>query len=78
MKTNMEFYSKQLGSFLKGNNVVLVALGGAAVGLAIARLLQTERGRQVLHFVEENIKDFSADVINRLVNRTESKVEEPA
>ena len=43
----------------KGNNILLAALGGAAVGALVATALSTEKGKQMLESASHTIKDFS-------------------
>ncbi|HET9486686.1 MAG TPA: hypothetical protein VFO54_04605 [Chryseosolibacter sp.] len=44
----------------RGNNILLAALGGAAVGAIVANFLTTEKGRQMLDQASSTIKDLSA------------------
>lgn len=43
----------------RGNNILLAALGGAAVGALIGSALTTERGRQLMNSAGNTIKDLS-------------------
>jgi hypothetical protein len=43
----------------KGNNILLAALGGAAVGALMASYLSTEKGKQMLESASTTIKDLS-------------------
>lgn len=43
----------------RGNNILLAALGGAAVGALIGNYLTTEQGRQMLNSATNTIKDLS-------------------
>lgn len=43
----------------RGNNILLAALGGAAVGALIGSALTTERGRQMVESASNTIKDLS-------------------
>lgn len=43
----------------KGNNILLAALGGAAVGALIGTALSTEKGRQIVENASSTIKDLS-------------------
>ena len=43
----------------RGNNILLAALGGAAVGAIVASVLNTEKGRQMLDSASNTIKDLS-------------------
>lgn len=43
----------------RGNNILLAALGGAAVGALIGAALTTETGRQMVESASNTIKDLS-------------------
>lgn len=43
----------------RGNNILLAALGGAAVGALVASALTTEKGKQLLDSASASIKDLS-------------------
>jgi gas vesicle protein len=43
----------------RGNNILLAALGGAAVGALVAKALDTEKGRQLMNSASHTIKDLS-------------------
>jgi hypothetical protein len=43
----------------KGNNILLAAVGGAAVGALIGSYLSTEKGKQMLESASTTIKDLS-------------------
>ena len=43
----------------KGNNILLAALGGAAVGALVASALNTEKGKRMLDSASAAIKDVS-------------------
>lgn len=43
----------------RGNNILLAALGGAAVGALVANYLSTEKGKQMLESASTAIKDLS-------------------
>ena len=43
----------------RGNNMLLAALGGAAIGALIGSLLSTEKGRQIVENASNTIKDLS-------------------
>lgn len=44
----------------RGNNILLAALGGAAVGALIGSALTTEKGRQLMDSAGHTIKDLSS------------------
>ena len=43
----------------RGNNILLAALGGAAVGALLGSVLTTEKGRQMIDSATNTIKDLS-------------------
>ncbi len=43
----------------KGNNILLAAIGGAAIGALIGAALTTEKGRQLVDSASSSIKDLS-------------------
>ncbi len=43
----------------RGNNILLAALGGAAVGALVATALSTEKGKEMLETASTKIKDLS-------------------
>lgn len=43
----------------KGNNILLAALGGAAVGAILASVLSTEKGKQLLESASTTLRDLS-------------------
>ncbi len=43
----------------RGNNILLAALGGAAIGALIGAALSTERGKQIVESASSTIKDLS-------------------
>lgn len=54
--------------FAVRNKLVLAALGGAAAGVAIARLLGTEKAAEILNTVEGNVREFGHKVSAGLQN----------
>lgn len=56
---------KHLKNLIKKNRVWVAALGGAAAGIALTSLLGTEKAKQVLASVENNLKDFSNTLKHR-------------
>lgn len=61
-KNKKSFYKKQLKPLMKGNGILLAALGGAAAGITLASILGTEKAQQMLHTVEDSIAGFSERV----------------
>lgn len=57
-----------LSKFAMNNKVVLAALGGAAVGVAIARLLGTEKAAEILKTVENKVREFGNKVTAGIEN----------
>jgi hypothetical protein len=51
--------NQTLYTMTKGNNILLAALGGAAVGAMVANYLSTEKGKQMLDSATNTIKDLS-------------------
>jgi|GEM_PF-4589031 len=77
MGKKKSFYKKSLKPFVSDNRVLLAALGGVAAGITIAGILGTERAREVVHTVEDSVKDFSSrlkqGLTHALPNDEESK-----
>lgn len=44
----------------KGSNILLAALGGAAVAALVANYLSTERGKELLNSASNTLKDVSS------------------
>lgn len=61
-KNKKSFYKKQLKPLIKGNKVLLAALGGAAAGITLANLMGTDKAQQILHTVEGSLADFTDKV----------------
>lgn len=61
-KNKKSFYKKQLKPFVKGNKVLIAALGGAAAGITLANILGSERAQQILNTVESSLSDFTDKV----------------
>ena len=55
-------------NFAVKNRVVLAALGGAAAGVAISRLLGTEKAAEILNTVGSNVREFGHKVSAGLQN----------
>jgi hypothetical protein len=64
MGKKKSLYKKQLKSFMKSNRILFAVLGGAAAGITIAGLLGTEKAKEILHTVENNVRDFKNKVSN--------------
>jgi len=60
---------KSIGKFFRNNRGVFFTLGGIAAGLAVVRLLSSERGKETLKTIGNNVKEFSNDVASRLQNQ---------
>jgi hypothetical protein len=66
MGKKKSFYKKQVKSFVKSNRLLFAALGGVAAGISIAALLGTEKAKEILHTVENNVRDFKNKIANDL------------
>ncbi len=75
-KNKKSFYKKQLKPFLKGNRVLIAALGGAAAGITLANILGTEKARNILHTVEGSISEFTDKVSNGLTAKDNKTITE--
>ena len=75
-KKKKSFYKKQLKPFLKGNKILLAALAGAATGITLASILGTEKAQQVVHGVENSVRDFKDRVNSALTH--DNREPEPA
>ena len=64
MGKKKSFYKKQLKPFLKGNRTLIAVLSGVASGIAIAGIIGTEKAKEILQSVEDNVKDFNKKVAN--------------
>jgi hypothetical protein len=71
------FWKKQLKPFVKNNNVLLAALGGAAAGISIAGILGTEKAKQIISSIEDNVKDFKTKVANEFEHVANGKHDKP-
>lgn len=63
-KGKKSFYKKQFKPFIKQNQVMLAALGGAVTGIAIANILGTEKAQQIVNTIEGSVKSFSERLKN--------------
>ena len=64
MGKKKSFYKKQLKPFIRGHRTLLAVLSGMASGIAIAGILGTEKAKEILQSVEDNVKDFNKKVEN--------------
>jgi hypothetical protein len=64
-KSALKYFSK----FGKNNKVMWAAISGAAAGIAIARVLGTQKAADILQAAETSIKDFSNKVTEGLNQR---------
>lgn len=55
----IQFINQNYTRMTRGNNILLAALGGAAIGAIIGSALTTERGRQMMESASNTIKDLS-------------------
>jgi gas vesicle protein len=65
----------------KANNIILAALGGAAVAALIANYLSTEKGREFLDSASTTLKDlgnqateYAKNNIGEVLSETKSRV----
>ena len=54
--------SKGIKKFASNNKVMLAAVGGVAAGVAITRLLATEKAAEIMNTVESKVREFSDKV----------------
>ena len=64
MGKKKSFYKKQLKPFLKSNRTLVAVLSGVASGIAIAGIFGTEKAKEILQSVEDNVKDLNKKVAN--------------
>jgi hypothetical protein len=57
---------KMFKKFAKGNAVLLAGLGGVAAGVALAGLLGSEKAKQLVQSVQDNVSDFGNQLANGL------------
>lgn len=67
MKKNKSI-DKTLRKYARKNKFVLAAFGGAAAGIAISRILGTEKATQVLQSLEDNVRGFGRRVTEGFSN----------
>ena len=72
-KNKKSFYKKQLKPFVKGNKILLAALGGAAAGITLANIMGTEKAQQILHTVEGSMSDFTHKVAKGISGNANKK-----
>ena len=71
MGKKKSFYKREVRPFLKGNRTILSVLAGITSGIAIAGILGTEKAKQIVQSVEDNIKDLNKKVdIGKYKERT--------
>lgn len=75
-KNKKSFYKKQLKPFLKGNRVLIAALGGAAAGITLANILGTEKAQNILNTVEGSISEFTDKVSKGLTGKDNKLITE--
>ena len=66
MGKKKSFYKKELKPFIKSNRTLLTLLAGVTSGIAIAGILGTEKAKEIVQSVEDNVKDLSNKVANGL------------
>lgn len=73
-KKKKSFYKKQLKPFVKQNKVLLAALGGAMAGITLSNLLGSEKAQQMVHTIEESVKDFNDKVKQKYFSKRDELV----
>jgi len=53
---------KGIKKFASKNKVMLAAVGGAAAGVALTRLLSTEKAAEIMNTVENKVREYSNKV----------------
>ena len=53
---------KGIKKFASNNKVMLAAVGGAAAGVAITRLLATEKAGEIMNTVEKKVREYANKV----------------
>jgi hypothetical protein len=53
---------KGIKNFASKNKVMLAAIGGAAAGVAITRILSTEKVAEIMNTVEGKVREYSNKV----------------
>ena len=76
-KNKKSFYKKQVKPFLKGNKVLLAALGGAAAGITLVNIIGSEKAQQILHTVEDSLTNFADKVSKSMSENAEENVPSP-
>lgn len=61
---------KQLRAFIKSNRMIFVTLGGLAAGIAITRILGSDRARKVFHAAGGGLKNFGSKLTNGKLRST--------
>jgi len=59
---------KDIKKFASKNKVMLAAIGGAAAGVAITRILGSEKASEILNTVESKVREISNKVSAGLPN----------
>jgi hypothetical protein len=59
-KDKKSHYKKQFVAFISDNRIVLAALGGVAMGIALAKLLGPEKARKLISVIEDSVKNLAA------------------
>jgi uncharacterized membrane protein YgaE (UPF0421/DUF939 family) len=66
MGKKKSFYKKEIRPFLKSNRTLLTVLAGVTSGIVIAGIFGTEKAKEIVQSVEDNVKDLSKKVANGL------------
>jgi hypothetical protein len=65
---------KALKTFVKGNKVLLAAIGGTAAGITIAKVLGMEKAQQLVRAVENSFASIEEKVKNGFRHNTAEDV----
>ena len=58
--------TSKVKSFVSDNKIIIAAIGGVTIGLAIASLMGNEKARQILRSAGSTISDISGKLVNNL------------
>jgi hypothetical protein len=64
---------KGIKNFASKNKVMLAAIGGAAAGVAITRILGTEKATEILNTVENKVREYNNKISAGLQNHEPMK-----
>ena len=76
-KEKQKIWKKALRAFIKGNKVLLAALGGAAAGITLSNILGIEKAQQIVKAVEDSVSSIGDKITNGLHKSTQPKERSP-